>query len=72
MSVGNSVQRTRMMETLRAEVVLVPQVDGVPGQVTGRDVSAAARVAQRHAVERGGFYVDQLDTSKNLVFSGPI
>src|SRR5215475_5834975 len=41
MSAGNSPQRVRMLEALGAEVVLVPQVDGAPGQVTGSDVIAA-------------------------------
>jgi len=50
-----------MLEALGAEVVLVPQVDGAPGQVTGADVAAAAEVAQRLAAERGGFYVDQFN-----------
>ena len=59
MSAGNSPQRARMLEALGAEVVLVPQIDGVPGQVTGADVIAAAEAAQRIAVERGGFYVNQ-------------
>ena len=59
MSAGNSPQRARMLEALGAEVVLVPQIDGVPGQVTGADVNAAAELAQRIATERGGFYVDQ-------------
>ena len=59
MSAGNSPQRTRMLEALGAEVVLVPQVDGAPGQVTGADVAAAARAAERLTAERGGFYVDQ-------------
>ena len=47
MSAGNSAQRARMLEALGAEVVLVPQVDGAPGQVTGADVAAAADIAQR-------------------------
>lgn len=59
MSAGNSPQRARMLEALGAEVVLVPQIDGLPGQVTGADVIAAAEAAQRIAVERGGFYVNQ-------------
>jgi cysteine synthase A len=59
MSSGNSPQRARMLEALGAEVVLVPQVDGAPGQVTGADVTAAAEAARRIAAERGGFYVDQ-------------
>ena len=61
MSAGNSSQRARMLEALGAEVVLVPQVDGAPGQVTGTDVAAAVEVARRLAAERRGFYVDQLN-----------
>ena len=59
MSAGNSPQRARMLEALGADVVLVPQVNGAPGQVTGADVAAAARAAEKIAAERGGFYVDQ-------------
>lgn len=61
MSAGNSPARARMLEGLGAEVVLVAQVDGAPGQVTGADVQAAADVAARIAAERGGFYVDQFN-----------
>ena len=61
MSAGNSSQRARMLEALGAEVVLVPQVDGAPGQVTGTDVAAAVEVARRLAAERRGFYVDQFN-----------
>ena len=60
MSAGNSPQRARMLEALGAEVVLVPQVDGAPGQVTGADVAAAAYEAQCLVLKRGGFYVNQL------------
>ncbi len=66
MSVGNSVQRARMLEALGAEVVLVPQVDGAPGQVTGADVAAAAGIAQRLAAERQGFYVDQFNAHEGV------
>jgi cysteine synthase A len=61
MSVGNSPQRARMLEALGAEVILVPQVAGEPGQVTGPDIAAAARIAEQLAAERGGFYVDQFN-----------
>jgi cysteine synthase A len=33
-----------MLESLGGEVVLVPQVDGAPGQVTGNDIAAAAQL----------------------------
>ena len=48
-----------MLEALGAEVVLVPQVDGAPGQVTGADVKRAADEARRLARARGAWYVDQ-------------
>src|SRR5579872_4069707 len=59
MSEGNSPERARMMRSLGARVVLVPQVDGKPGQVTGGDIAAAAREAERLAREEGAYYVDQ-------------
>jgi len=59
MSAGNSVRRASMMRALGAEVVLVAQVDGTPGRVTGSDIAAAAAEARRLARERGAFYVDQ-------------
>ncbi|MGE5145754.1 MAG: PLP-dependent cysteine synthase family protein [Candidatus Eiseniibacteriota bacterium] len=61
MSAGNSPARARMMEGLGARVVLVPQVDGMPGQVTGADVAAAAEAAVQIARDEGGFYVDQFN-----------
>jgi cysteine synthase A len=67
MSAGNSPQRARMLEALGAEVVLVPQMDGAPGQVTGSDVIAATKVAQRIAVERQCFSVpdgEKMPTAK--------
>ncbi len=66
LSAGNSPQRARMLEALGAEVVLVPQVDGVPGQVTGADVAAAVESAQRLAGKRGGFYVDQFHAPEGV------
>src|SRR5215467_9012997 len=59
MSAGNSPQRARMLEALGAEVILVPQITGEPGRVTGPDIAGAARIAETIAAERGGFYVDQ-------------
>lgn len=66
MSEGNSPQRARMLEALGAEVVLVPQVNGQPGQVTGDDIDAAEREARRLARERGGFYVDQFNAREGI------
>lgn len=59
MSAGNSPQRARMIQDLGAELILVPQVDGSPGLVTGADIAAATAVALRMAAERGAFYIDQ-------------
>jgi cysteine synthase A len=61
MSEGNSPARAQMMETLGAEVVLVPQVEGTPGRVTGADIEAAIDRAMVLADERGAFYVDQFN-----------
>ncbi len=61
MSEGNSPARAKMMEALGAEVILVPQVDGCPGQVTGADIAVAAERAEEIAGERSAFYVDQFN-----------
>ena len=67
MSAGNSPARAMMLEGLGAEVMLVTQVDGSPGQVTGRDVEAAAEAARIIARERGGFYVDQFHAAEGIL-----
>jgi cysteine synthase len=61
MSRGNSPRRGEMLRGLGVEVVLVDQVDGEPGRVTGADVAAALEVARRLGAERGAFYVDQFN-----------
>lgn len=66
LSAGNSPARARMLEGLGAEVILVPQVDGAPGQVTGQDIQAAAEMAMMIANERKGFYVDQFNASEGI------
>ncbi|MRX49283.1 pyridoxal-phosphate dependent enzyme [Paracoccus sp. S-4012] len=66
MSAGNSPARARMMEGLGARVVLVPQVDGLPGRVTGADIAAAAEVARRIAHEEGAFFVDQFNAAEGI------
>jgi cysteine synthase len=55
-----------MLEGLGAEVVLVPQVDGCAGQVTGQDVEAATEAARSMARERSGFYVDQFHAADGI------
>jgi len=59
MSCGNSPQRAAMMRALGAAVVLVDQVDGTPGSVTGADIAAAEDRARSEAVARSAWYVDQ-------------
>lgn len=67
MSAGNSPARAAMLRGLGAEVILIPQADGEPGQVTGSDVEAAAQAARQIAHERGGFYVDQFNAHEGVV-----
>lgn len=59
MSEGNSPQRASMLRGLGAEVVLVPQVNGSPGKVTGDDIKAAALMAEKISHEQEAFYVNQ-------------
>lgn len=66
MSEGNSVARARMLEGFGAKVVLVPQVDGTPGQVTGQDIAAATNQAIAIACDTGGFYVDQFNNPSSI------
>lgn len=61
MSVGNSPERVKMLRALGAEVVTTPQVDGVPGQVTGADIAAAVERARTLVRERSAYYVDQFN-----------
>ena len=46
--------------------MLVDQIDGVPGQVTGQDIAAAEALAHRLAMERGAYYVDQFHNSGGI------
>lgn len=66
MSAGNSPARARMLEGLGASVVLIDQVDGSPGRVTGADVGEAAAKARGIARERGAFYVDQFNAHEGV------
>ena len=66
MSRGNSPERARMLRALGAEVVLVEQVDGVPGNVTGQDIQAAVHEATQIASIRGAYYVDQFNNPASI------
>ncbi len=64
MSAGNSPARAKMLESLGAEVMLIAQIDGTPGRVTGADIAVAADAAQQIAVESRAFYVDQFNATE--------
>lgn len=66
MSKGQSPERTKMLKSLGATVKLVPQVDGQPGKVTGKDIFAATAVAKKIAVDDNAFYVDQFNRPGGL------
>jgi cysteine synthase A len=66
MSAGNSPARARMMEGLGTRMVLIPQVDGMPGQVTGADIAAAGDAAVQIARDEGGFFVDQFHAPEGI------
>ena len=60
MSEGNSKERARMMQSLGAEVVLVPQKEGSkPGQVSGDDLELVFKRTEILVKERGAFRADQ-------------
>ena len=60
MSEGNSPERARMMRSLGAEVVLVPQAPGAqPGEVSGADLALVDAAAQNETTQRGAFRADQ-------------
>lgn len=66
MSEGNSPARIKMLESFGAGVVLVPQVDGSPGHVTGNDINAATERAIALAKESKAFYVDQFNNPSSV------
>ena len=60
MSEGNTPERARMMRAFGAEVVLVPQSPGgVPGQVSGADLTLVDQRTQELVAERGAYRTDQ-------------
>jgi len=66
MSEGNSNARAKMLESLGAKVVLVPQVDGSAGHVTGNDIKAATERAISLNKESNAFYVDQFNNPSSV------
>lgn len=67
MSSGNSPERAKMLRGLGAKVLLVPQVDGAVGQVTGADIAKATEVAKQFSQEREAFYVDQFNNPGSVL-----
>lgn len=65
MSKGNSPQRATMMRALGANVILVDQVEGSPGNVTLADVTAAEEKGLQLVKETGAYYVDQFNNKDN-------
>lgn len=65
-SAGNNPQRVKMLDALGAQTVIVPQVDGAPGEVTGADIEAARNAAVEIARKEGGFYVDQFNNPNSV------
>lgn len=66
MSEGNSPERIKILEALGAEVVLVPQVDGSRGRVTGEDIAAAVDEALKIKHQQGAYYVDQFNNPSSV------
>ena len=67
MSAGNSPNRAHMIRNLGATLVMVPQVEGSPGCVTGRDLAEATRAAIELASEKKAFYVDQFQDRASVL-----
>eukprot|EP01040_Poterioochromonas_malhamensis_P000313 gene313-337_t len=67
MSSGNSAERRKILEGLGAKVILVPQVDGTPGKVTGKDIQAATEEAIVLSQRYQGFYCDQFNNLSSII-----
>jgi cysteine synthase len=63
---GNSPERLKILKALGAEIMLVEQIDGVKGMVTGKDIEHASEIAKKMADERNGFYVDQFNNPSSI------
>lgn len=66
MSAGNSIERARMMRSLGAEVIIVPQaLGGIQGNVTKADLEQVDVVVRQIVQERGAFRADQFEEVGN-------
>jgi cysteine synthase A len=66
MSQGNSQERVIMLRGLGAEVILVPQVNGLPGKVTGDDIEKAKQEGMKIAKNKNAFFVNQFNSIDGL------
>ncbi|HUX35139.1 MAG TPA: cysteine synthase family protein [Gemmatimonadaceae bacterium] len=66
MSAGNSLERQKAIRALGARVVLVPQVNGRPGQVTGDDLKRVEVVTNELTRKLNGFRADQFKNPSSV------
>ncbi|HKI95576.1 MAG TPA: cysteine synthase family protein [Gemmatimonadales bacterium] len=66
MSAGNSLERQRTIRALGAKVVLVPQVNGRPGQVTGDDLKAVEVVTIELTRKLRAYRADQFKNPSSV------
>ena len=66
MSIGNSVERRKMIEAFGGELVLVDQMPGaIKGQVSNDDLVLVEQEAERIVKETGAYYVNQFHNTAN-------
>lgn len=66
MSAGNSIERQKILRALGAKVVVVPQVTGRPGQVTGEDLKRVEQVTIALTKRLKGFRADQFKNPSSV------
>ena len=66
MSVGNSPERVKILKALGADVILVPQISGEPGKVTGPDIANAEEIAKDEVRKTNAFYADQFNNPSSV------
>ena len=66
MSEGNSVERRQMIGAFGARIILVPQVSGTPGQVTGADLRRVEEVTEMLTLKLKAFRADQFRNENSV------
>ncbi len=66
MSAGNTLERQKAIRALGARVVLVPQVNGKPGQVTGDDLKKVEVVTNELTAKLRAFRADQFKNPSSV------